>query len=299
MSSFTPLRPVVLIGAARSGTKITRDALAMAVGVPAVPYDVGYVWRYGNDRHPDDRLLAEDVRPRTRRLVHSFLGRYTRSDGLVIEKSVGNALRVGYVAEIVPDAIFVHLVRNGIDVAESTYRQWKSPVEYGYLREKLRHFPVRMVPTYGLGYATSLVRRRVAADGRVASWGPRYAGIDQDLHTEDLLTICARQWRESVTLALEDLATVDAPVIEVRYEDLVSDPASQLRRLASFAGLPVQESALLAAAATVRGDRAGAGGRSLTPADLGTLDHEIGGLMKVVGYPPPAGLDLQEDVSDE
>ena len=37
MSRPEPLRPVVLIGAARSGTKITRDALSMAVGVPAVP----------------------------------------------------------------------------------------------------------------------------------------------------------------------------------------------------------------------------------------------------------------------
>ena len=99
----------------------------------------------------------------------------------MIEKSVGNTLRVGYVAEIVPDAIFVHLVRNGVDVAESTRRQWQSPVEYGYLRDKVRHFPLRMVPTYGRSYAASLLRRRLAGDGRVASWGPRYPGIDRDL----------------------------------------------------------------------------------------------------------------------
>ena len=43
------LEPIVLIGAARSGTKILRDALATALGVPQVPYDVGYVWRYGNE----------------------------------------------------------------------------------------------------------------------------------------------------------------------------------------------------------------------------------------------------------
>ena len=77
------------------------------------------------------------------------------------------------------------------------------------------------------------------------------------------------------------------PVIEVRYEALVADPAGQLRRLASLAGMALEESALMAAAATVRGDRAGAGGRSLSAADLGILEHEIGDLMEVARISTP------------
>ncbi len=44
-----PPRRIVLIGAARSGTKILRDTLAAATGSGAVPFDIGFVWRIGHD----------------------------------------------------------------------------------------------------------------------------------------------------------------------------------------------------------------------------------------------------------
>ena len=50
--------------------------------------------------------------------------------------------------------------------------------------------------------------------------------------TEGLLTVTARQWKASVTLARRDLARVDAPVVELRYEALVDDPVAALRDVA-------------------------------------------------------------------
>src|SRR4051812_20775701 len=41
-------QPVIVIGAARSGTKLLRDSLATHADVARVPYDVNYVWRFGN-----------------------------------------------------------------------------------------------------------------------------------------------------------------------------------------------------------------------------------------------------------
>lgn len=283
-----PLMPIVLIGAARSGTKVMRDSLSVATGIPAVPYDVGYIWRYGNDAAIDDCLQVADIRPRTRRLVESFLARYADADGRLIEKTVGNTLRVGFVADLLPGAVYVHLVRDGVDVAESTRRQWQEPADVSYLRDKLRHFPMRLVPTYGRKYALSMLRRRLAHDSRVATWGPRYRGIDADLASVDLLTVCARQWRESLQMASADLAALGAPVIEVRYEEFIKQPGETLRRVARFAGLKPDDRNIETAASMVRPDRAGTGSNNLSDAELQTLDAEIGDLLVDWGYQRPA-----------
>ena len=52
---------VIIIGAARSGTKYLRDVLATAPNAARVPYDINYIWRYGSESHPDDALPASLV----------------------------------------------------------------------------------------------------------------------------------------------------------------------------------------------------------------------------------------------
>lgn len=288
-------RRIVLIGAARSGTKILRDTLAAATGAGAVPFDIGFVWSIGTDE-PHDVLEPGLLRPREREFIARYVDGYAAgSPSSVIEKTVGNTLRVPYVADVFPDATFVHLVRNGVDVAESTWRQWREPADYRYLVRKLGHFPARMLPTYGRAHAASLLRRRISGDGRVSSWGPRYPGIDADLGAGDLLTVCARQWRESVARATRDLAAVDAPVVEVRYEELVARPRDILARVADFCGLSAVDADLARAADRLSPSRQGHGTRSLDRAQLATLEAEIGDVMEGLGYPRPRDRDVEDE----
>jgi len=263
----SPLRPVVIIGAARSGTKILRDSLSVALGVPCLPYDVGYVWGYGNESREDDCLTATDLTPRSERLIRRFLGRYADVEGRLIEKSVSNTLRVPFVAAVLPGATFVHLVRDGVDVAESSRRQWTAPPDYRYLVRKARHFPLRMVPTYGRRYAASLLRRRVADDGRVATWGPRYPGM--------------------ITELAQGLAETGVRAVEVRYETFVQDPAATLDRVADFCGLSTTPTSLAAASTAIRPDRTGHGRHTLTETELEDLDDEIGADLAVLDYERP------------
>lgn len=282
---------VVLVGAARSGTKLLRDVLAEALLIGRVPYDIGYVWRYEQQAHPDDTLGNQPTSERTKRFVRGFIDRYAAgSPPGVVEKTVGNVLRIPTVADVLPGAHYVHLVRDGVDVIESARRQWSAKPDVGYLVGKARHFPPRLIPGYGWRYLRGLRRRRVDGEAHVGSWGPRYPGIDEDLASCDLLTVCARQWRHSVTTPRADFSRLGLPVIQVRYEDLVRDTETELARLAAFVGAPVAVPRLRATAQRVRPGREGLGRATLTDGDLAVVQAEVGDLLAELGCAPARGI---------
>jgi hypothetical protein len=278
-------RHILIIGAARSGTKILRDVLAQASGAGSVPYDIGFVWRYGNEGIPHDVLDPATVTPRISRFVRRYVDRYARSGpNVVIEKTVGNTLRVPFVHAVLPDATFVHLVRDGRDAAESARRQWSAPAERRYLLDKARHFPLRLVPSYGRKYAMAQLSLLSGARSHAATWGPRYPGIDDDVASSDLLTVCARQWRTSVEYATRDLAGVSTLVIEVRYEQLVSAPLTTLEDLLDRLGLPASAEDRRRAAARLEAGRTGSGARTLDSQELAMISAELHTTLNTFGY---------------
>jgi hypothetical protein len=262
---------VVLLGAARSGTKLVRDILGAGVETRVVPYDVNYVWRHRVEHVPHDALGADQAIAGLGPFVLQQLDRMAVGAGTtVIEKTVSNVLRIGYVLEAVPHARFVYLERDGADVVESTLRCWQEPPDSGRLVEKLRTFPWASAPGYAIKYATSAARRIVARD-RVSTWGPRYPGMDEDLSSMSLLDVCARQWVSCVA-AFERDQTLIPGAVRVRYEDLVRDPAGTAGVTAEALGLDAAAAAS-EAARTVRPDRVGQARRSGT--DLTTVRRAI------------------------
>ncbi|GAB3915586.1 hypothetical protein GCM10011575_47060 [Microlunatus endophyticus] len=287
-------QPIVLIGAARSGTKIVRDALAEAAGCGRVPYDIGFVWRYRNERAESDILDPATVTPRIRSFVRDYIERYATDGSLkVIEKTVGNALRLPFVHAVLPDAVFVHLVRDGVDVSESIRRQWLAPAGGRYVMAKMRHFPLRLVPSYGRKY-TAAQLHRIARKSRVGTWGPRYPGIDQDVRRESLLTVSARQWRTSVEYAASQLPQIGVPYFDVRYEDIVADPPGTLAALLDDLGLPYTDKNLLRTASRFDPGRVGRGATSLTSEELTELDREIRPVLCRLGYPSAVGHEVND-----
>lgn len=289
-------RRIVILGAARSGTKMLRDALARATGAGSVPYDIGYVWRVGNEGNPDDLLSPGAIGPEGQRFIRRFVDRY--ADGVppaVIEKTVGNTMRVPSVASVLPDAMYIHLIRDGVDVIESTRRQWTAPADLRYLLGKARHFPPRLAPRYGVKYLRSIAGRHRRDDGRIGTWGPRYPGIDEDLKVGPLLAVCARQWRWAVVQARTDLARLKLPVVEVRYEQFVTEPEAELERLTRFAGLPSDPLRLRSAAGQVVATRLGVGRGALTHDELDVVDTEAGELLSALSY---GRAPIQKDRND-
>lgn len=265
----------MLIGAARSGTKIMRDTLGRLPGVAPVPYDMNFVWRIGNGRLCHDEIRPGSVSTRQERRIRRLLLGSRVGDGAMLEKTVSNALRVDFVRSVFPNARFIHLVRDGVDVAESVMRQWSAPSDLKYLSQKLRAVPASASPSYAAQYARGLVRRRIDG-GASTTWGPRYEGIDDDLHSQSLATVCARQWRRCVESATDSLRIGPASaVFTIRYESLVSDPKEVLSDLAMFLGIEATDDALRLAAAEVVPSTVGRGRAALSTNDRREVEDEV------------------------
>ena len=198
--------PLILVSAARSGSKLLRDLLGASPECAVVPFDINFVWRHGNEDRPDDALPPEAAREPVvryiRRALPRLAGLRANDARFVVEKTVSNSLRVPFVARVFPEARFVWLVRDGRAVAESTRRVWHEPPERGYLLRKLRYFPLR-----DFRYATWYLKNRLRP-GPARVWGPRYPGIDADLASLDLLEVCARQWAACNASARDGLAAL-------------------------------------------------------------------------------------------
>ena len=236
------MQHVFIIGAGRSGTKFLRDVLAASDDVSAIPFDINYVWRYGNDSHPDDEFSTDMAGFKSAQYIRKSLLRMEAKSNkklvtkILLEKSVPNSLRVSFIKEIYPDAKFIHLVRDGRAVVESSIRMWQEPPETGYIFRKLKYFPWNNY-RYATWYFFNFIKGRLGGGRGQHLWGPRYKGLCIDAKSLPIDVLCARQWRRCVEVALEQLAEVSpANICNVSYEGLMSNTKA-LEGVCRFLGL--------------------------------------------------------------
>jgi len=236
------LRPLVILGAPRSGTKLLRDLLGKSTHCAVIPYGINHVWRVGLSHRASDHRPPSDGTPeRTNQLRTALLDlagtRHAPASGYLVEKTCANTLRVPFVNRVLPDAQFVQILRDGRDAAVSAREKWKAPPSLGYLLGKLRYVPIRNA-SFLLWSLRNLWEGLTSGSGRVRYWGPRYNGMENDLHAHSLLYVCAKQWQACVSACLNGLRRIpESRVISLRYESLVSDP-SVLDRLIDRLNLP-------------------------------------------------------------
>src|SRR5699024_6585477 len=95
--------------------------------------------------------------------------------GVLVEKTVSNALRPDFVERVLPGARYILLIRDGRDVVESSYRMWQAPADSSGMKRKLASLPPRALP-YAVWYGVNLVAGKLRGRG-VGIWGVRYEGI--------------------------------------------------------------------------------------------------------------------------
>jgi len=235
--------PLIIIGAARSGTNILRDTLTGVPGWSTWPCDeINLIWRHGNLHKSDDIFTRDDARPEVVRFIRSTFYRLARKTGasVIVEKTCANSMRVPFVEAIFPNARYLYIVRDGRDVALSAAQRWTASIEPIYLLRKLRFAPLRDVPHYAKRFISNRLHQLHSKARSQASWGPRFPGIDEWVETRPMIEVCAKQWAVSVDVSDSAFQSIDPDrVLRIRYEDFVSNPSSCLARIEQWYGASI------------------------------------------------------------
>jgi len=234
-------QPVIIIGAARSGTNMLRDMLTQLPGVTTWPCDeINYVWRHRNVTVSHDQFSPDHARPVVRRYIRRAFEKRARRDKcqFLVEKTCANSMRVGFVDAIIPEAKYVFLVRDGRDVVASAIKRWTAPMDIRYIAKKARFVPPADMIYHAGRYATHRVCRLFSAQRRLSTWGPRFVGMREMLATRSLEEVCAAQWARSVESSLNAFERIHVKrVVRLKYEALTERPEVLFAKLLQFLGI--------------------------------------------------------------
>jgi Sulfotransferase family len=286
-NSSSGYTPVVIIGAARSGTNMLRDVLTSLDGFDTWPCDeIPFVWRAGAPRCDHDEFTAEWANARAIRTIRCYFDRMAQPNTqFLVEKTCANSLRVDYVARCLPDARYLFICRNGWDAAASAAKRWTAGFDIRYSLAKSRYIPPSDMPYYALQLLQNRVRSLRDRDGRLATWGPRFRGMAELAGQVSVVELAARQWAACVEASDRSFAKIPQDRwMQLRYEDFVNDAATELMRILEFLQVEASEAAIHQAISIVRATSVGKGIGSFDSSTLNVLRPAIAPLLHAHGY---------------
>jgi hypothetical protein len=246
----TKLRPpIFLIGNYRSGTTITQNLIGLHPDV-VTWYEPRTLWLYADPGRHHDEFAESDA---TEKVIRYIRGRFhefqlRNGDRQIMENTPSNILRVPYVHEIFPEAIYLYITRNPFSCISSMELKWQRTKTLKGLKRTLGVTPKTQLHYYLVGFVKQIVINKVFGRKYTPIYGPRYKGIEQDLKDYGKLKIIARQWARGNRKAREDLAKLgNGRVLTCRYEDLMQDTETTLRRIYHHCGLVCSDDIVRAA----------------------------------------------------
>lgn len=315
-------RPVIILGSVRSGTTLLGNVLKLH---PDLCYweEPKHIWRHRHAYRRHDVLTAADASPAIQRYITNQFVAYLTASGKsrFVEKTPSNCLRVPFIQAIFPDALFIHLIRDGRASAISARVQWMNDfivandqesenrrtntslredaatggvsglrdavfTVHKFLVEKRRLSGGLWTFLEAPAYIPDLLRvfARKLTRGRSFVWGTRFPGIQEVHRTYSVLEACALQWAfsvQSVQMAARNLPA--SQYLELRYEQLADEPALTLRQIMHFIQVPVSQAVLDMAEQRIRPDEE-RWRQHVTPAEMCQLEAWIGPLLHELNY---------------
>lgn len=287
---FLPFVPVVIIGAGRSGTNALRDVLTDLPDFASWPCDeINPIWRHGNIDWPNDEIPPGNATSAVRKSIRKAFFRIWQQKGrpdFIVEKTCANSLRVPFVEAVLPEARYIHIVRNGFDIVASASKRWRGDLEMPslpYYLAKARYAPLSDLPSYALSALKNRLAIKLGRKKHFDSWGPHFAGLDS-LRDAPLEEIVARQWAACVTSSDSAFSSI-APerVFQIRYEDFTHDPFTCLKQITRWLDTPRDDDALKAAVSSVRSSSVGKG-RAIAETLPNNIKAVLEPPMRAYGY---------------
>jgi len=211
----------------RSGTTMIFGLLRSTPDLAGMPLEGHDLWR--RFHHPrvsgwrSDAVGRGEVRWGERRFAEAFISsRCENTARRFVEKTPDNSLRIGYLLELFPDALFVVMKRNPCDVISSLIDGWRDPAG----RYRSYYVPARLsIPNHP--------HRHRWCFALIEGW--------RDLISHPIPEIAFAQWH-SISKAIQKArpSIPSSQWHEMRLEDLIDDPESELQRLCDGIGIPNQ-----------------------------------------------------------
>ena len=264
----TVTAPIFLVGCGRSGSTILGTTLANHKDIAYLnePFDIWLacypqidVWTEKAPKRQGAIALTSDLcTPKQNRRLHSYfsfeLARKRKTT--LVEKYPINSFRLDFLQTIFPDARFIYLIRNGIEVARSIERgvakgSWNGKNNYKW--KQLTEYAQR---------------------------SPHNAALIP--LCDSLFNRALLEWKLSVEAASSYLQSVPpSQLIEVRYEALVQQPVDTLNKIQTFIDIGIDPAVTQFASDRIQRRSAKASaGDPLTP-EQATI---AGDLLRQLGY---------------
>jgi hypothetical protein len=243
-----PRRLVFVIGCGRSGTTLLGDMLAQHPQVVYV-FEPYHLWTAVDPRTDASdfyrgsagRCLlgdADSTPDLRRRFWRAFAPAYRRHpDKVLVEKTPINTLRIGYLNSLAPEALFLHIGRDGVQVARSIEANVRGN-EYRIARR----------PGFNQWWGVHNAKwKALARDGELAGYFSHEIPL--------LVTDAARGAYEWLVSMMELDAwrnRLGARLHELTYEQLTQAPQSTIEVVAGFLDLQAGTDWLAGCASAVR-----------------------------------------------
>lgn len=260
--------PVFIVGCPRSGTTFTASALGAVTGF----IDLGEVPRFKRALPGLFQGVATGARAESVRQIRSiitFNQRIAMAGGrTAIEQTPESTFLIPEIADAFPKARFVHLIRDGRDVATSL-------LERGWLAADPALAEARDGrPVDDAGHPF----------GNYARFWVEPERKDEFESATDA-TRCGWAWRRYLSSALSALNALEpGRSIAVRYEDLVSQPAAVGERLASALGAHGKREQFARALSTTHSRSVGQWRTKLGTQQLNDVLSQESTLLRSLGY---------------
>ncbi|MEO0537407.1 MAG: sulfotransferase [Cyanobacteria bacterium P01_A01_bin.123] len=233
-------KPVFIISAPRSGSSYLYEIARKMQGVISFNRENSALWfrvfPYADASCASDYIGIKDCTPNRCASLKSLIATKAvfdrkRIDREVLiknfvlrrsmrymEKTISNCFHLDAIEKIFPDAIYIHLVRDGRDNISSMIEGWNTFVKVGIdlpTSTKIKHWAYAMPP----GWQTQVEK--------------------------PIEEICAWSWIEHNRYVLDKFTgkSNSGNYIRLYYEDLLSNPLKMLEKISTFADLPTSEQA--------------------------------------------------------
>jgi len=281
-------RPLIVVGAGRSGTTLIRDALMQHKDVASFEFEMNALWKYGNE-HIDHDML--NVKRHYSHAVSDYIEnvfvrkRVEFGRPRLLDKTVANVMRLAYIQEVLPDARILHVIRDGRSVSASAMARWSAKHPSSYFLKKLKTVPLRSLPWFAFYVIKSKYLALVRGTVHRQTWGSRWPGFDRDVIELPLAAICAKQWTLQVEAALAQKTMLKPNTyMEIRYEELVSNPQKVFDEVRSFFELDYDEKFNSWVNSAVDDSRTDKWHKNLNEEQLGLVLEQSSHLLKSLGY---------------